>query len=135
MEMASIVSRQSLPDLLKAAIQQELRAKGFQTGPGPVLVNAELTRFYNDFKIGFFSGNAVAEVALTAQVKAANGNILYTRNITGDANEGGVLLASGENAKLALDKALSACVARLMNDPAFTQAIVTASRSGRASVF
>jgi len=134
MEMASIISKQSLPDLLKAAVQQELRAKGFQIGPGPVLVNVELARFYNDFKSGFFSGNAVAEVALIAQVKGTDGHILYTRNITGDANEGGVVIASGDNAKLALDKALSTCVARLMSDPTFTQAIVAASRGGRARV-
>jgi uncharacterized lipoprotein YajG len=134
MEMGSIISTQSLPDLLKAAVQQELAKKGFQIGSGSVLVNVELNKFYNDFKMGFVTADAVSEVTITAQVITLNGRILYARNVTGDANEGGVMLANGSNAKLSLEKALSTCVDHLVNDPNFTQAILTASRARQSGI-
>jgi uncharacterized lipoprotein YajG len=133
-EMASIISKQSLPDLVKAAVQQELVKEGFQIGLGPVIVNLELDKFYNDFKVGFFSGNAVSEVTVAAQVRTSDGRIWYARSISAGSDESGVFIAGGDNAKLALDKALSACVARLVGDPNFTQAILAGSRAGRASM-
>lgn len=130
MEMASIISKQSLPDLVKSAIEQELAKDGFHIGTSSVLVSVELIKLYNDFKVGFFSGNAVSEVTVDVQVKtAADGHIWYSRSVTGGADEGGIMIASGSNAKLSLDKALAACVARLMNDPNFMQAVLSASRA------
>src|SRR5437763_12439384 len=41
-----------------------LRNRGFEVGKGSVSVKAELQKFYNDFKTGFFSGDAVAEVVI-----------------------------------------------------------------------
>lgn len=130
MEMASIISTQSLPDLVRSAIEQELSKEGFQIGLSPVLVNVELIKFYNDFKVGWWSGNAVSEVTIAVQVETAtDGRIWYSRSVSSGADEGGVMLASGNNAKLSLDKAFSASIARLMSDANFTQAILSASHS------
>jgi uncharacterized lipoprotein YajG len=126
-EMAPIISKQSLPDLVKAAVEQELTKEGFQIGPSAVLVDVELGKFYNDFKMGVWSGNAVSEVTIAAQIRTPDGRIWYTRSVTGEADEGGVMLAIGSNAKPSLDKAFAACVARLVSDPNFTQAIMNAS--------
>lgn len=79
MEMAPIISRQPLPDLVKSAIEDELRKEGFKIGPGKIYVDVELDKFYNDFKIGFFSGDAVSEVIITCQVKTRDGQIFYAR--------------------------------------------------------
>lgn len=130
MEMAPITTDQSLPELVKSAVEQELRREGFQIGTGPVLVQLELEKFYNDFKSGFWGGDAVAEITVMAQVKSADGRILYARSVTGTGEEKDIMLAVGENAKAALDRALSACVARLVGDRNFTQAILTAGRPG-----
>jgi uncharacterized lipoprotein len=134
MEMASIISKQSIPDLVRAAVEEELKKEGFQIGVGPVLVDIELKRFYNDFKVGFFSGNAVSDVTIVAQVKTRGGRIWYARSITGEADEGGVMIFGGNNAKLSLDKAFAACVTHLMSDPNFIQAILSASQPSRLSI-
>jgi uncharacterized lipoprotein len=126
MEMASIINKQPIPQLVKSAIEGELRARGFQIGAGTVFVNVELDKFFNDFKIGFFSGDAVSEVTISCQVKTAAGAILYARTVTGRADVPGVMLASGTNAKLSLDKAFPAAVSQFMSDPNFIRALLHA---------
>ena len=54
MDMADIVTKQNLPALMKSAVEQELAKLGFQIGSGTVAVNLEITKFYNDFKMGLF---------------------------------------------------------------------------------
>lgn len=54
--MAVIVTENKVSDVVANAIVAELRSRGFQIGQGHVIVNAELQKFYNDFKVGFFSG-------------------------------------------------------------------------------
>lgn len=66
--------------------------------------------------MGFFSGDAVAEVTVAVQVKTPDGRIWFAHSVTGEAKEGGVMLALGHNAKASLDKALTACVSRLVSD-------------------
>jgi hypothetical protein len=53
---------------------------------------------------------------------------LYARTLTGENTEGGVMIANGTNAKISLQKALSASVSRLVNDPNFTRALLTVDR-------
>jgi uncharacterized lipoprotein YajG len=52
-EMAPIVSRTSLSNLVKSAIQEELAKEGFRIGPGQIYLETEIQKFYNDFKVGF----------------------------------------------------------------------------------
>lgn len=132
MEMAPIIANQSLPNLVKVAVQEELTKEGFKIGPGAVVVSIELDKFYNDFKIGFWAGHAASEVTILAKVKAQGGRIFYARSITGNADVGGMVLADGANATLSLDNAFSACVARLIEDPEFTRAILAASHTSPA---
>jgi len=126
MEMASIISKQPISQYVKSTIEGELRERGFQIGVGNVFVNVELDKFFNDFKIGFFSGDAVSEVTISCQVKNAAGAILYARTVTGTADIPGVMLASGTNAKLSLDKAFPVAVSQLVTDPNFIQALLHA---------
>ena len=62
-------SEEDVVSLLKRAIELELENRGFHLGAGKVLVFMELSKFYNDFKIGFWAGDAVAELVMNAQVK------------------------------------------------------------------
>lgn len=100
---------------------------GFQIGSGQVIVSAEVNKFYNDFKVGFFSGNAVSEVTLTVQVRTVSGQILYAKTLTGESDEGGVMIASGENTRISLEKAFATSIARIVSDPKFSQAILEAN--------
>ena len=129
MEMAPILSGRAVSDLVRDAITTELKHEGFQVGAGAVSVTADIVKFHNDFKMGFFSGDAVAEVSLAIQVQDGSGHILYTRTLSAEGTEGGVQLATGPNAKKALEKALPAVMVRLVSDQAFTRALLTASGS------
>jgi uncharacterized lipoprotein len=62
MEMAPIIANEDVTLTLRKAIEQELGSRGFSIGAGTGLVQiaADLTRFYNDHKTGFFSGDSVA---------------------------------------------------------------------------
>jgi uncharacterized lipoprotein YajG len=111
--------------LVKGAIEVELEHRGFQLGTGKTLVSVELTKFYNDFKVGLFSGDAVAELFMVVQVKDST-NILYSRSITGEGLNKGIQLASGSNAKIALDAALKDAVSKLFQDTKFLESIVKA---------
>lgn len=128
MEMAAILSSRLPTDLVRDAITEELRKEGFRIGQGAVTVSAEVTKFSNDFKTGFFSADAAGEVTLGIQVRSAAGQILYSRTVTGEGLVTGVQLMGGNNAKDAVEKALSAAVARLVSDQAFTRALLDAGR-------
>jgi uncharacterized lipoprotein len=124
METAAIVAENDVPGLVKSAIEEELKDRGFGIGGGPVKVNVELEKFYCNFKSGFFSGDAEAEVRLNVQILVPGGTIAYARGLTGEGREANVQLASGDNAKLALDRALKAAVEKLFKDQAFLLALM-----------
>jgi len=123
MEMAAIRSDRDVVALVKESIETELSARGFKTASGAGHVKVDLMKFYNDFKIGFFSGDAVAEVVFNVQVLGANGAILYSKPVSSTGKNADVLLASGSNAKVALENGLQLSVANLMNDPEFIKAV------------
>lgn len=126
MEMAPITSEEDVVSLLKRAIELELENCGFHLGAGKVLVFMELSKFYNDFKIGFWAGDAVAELVMNAQVKNSDGNVIYSKNITGEGINKDIQLSSGENAQVALDAALKDAVSKLFQDPQFIESILKA---------
>ena len=128
MEMAPIIAQNDVADTLKKAIEVELKNRGFDLGEGLVLVFAELSKYYNDFKTGFWSGRAVAEVVMNVQVKKPDKTILYSKMIAGD-NSHTVQLASGKNAKITLDGALRDAISKLFNDTSFVDSLFKASKN------
>jgi uncharacterized lipoprotein YajG len=125
MEMASIVATNDVAQTLQKAIEAELVSRGFSRGD-VVLVFAELQKFYNDFKSGFWSWTALSEVTMNIQVKKKDGSILFSKVISAEGKNEGIQLASGENARIALDEALKNSVAMLMSEKAFINAIIAA---------
>jgi uncharacterized lipoprotein len=129
MEMAPIIATDDVAATLRKAIEDELRARGFQFDADGALVRiaADLTRFYSDFKIGFFAGDAVADLNMAVTVVSKKGDSLYSRQIMVQGTEPNIQLASGENAKAALDKALANGVRVLVEDRAFLSALMSTS--------
>ena len=128
MEMAAIVARQDIPTAVSKAIETELSARGFQLGKGPVFVLVDINKFYSDFKMGFFEGEAVAEVMLTTQVRNADGKLVYSKTYSAEGVEEHIQLASGSNAKAAVEKAFAAAIAQMVGDDFFIQSLVEAQR-------
>lgn len=129
MEMAPILANEDVTITLRRAIEQELQSRGFKIG-GQALVSitADLTRFWNDHKSGFFSGDSVADLNMNILVKNKNGNILYTRQIVTQGIEPNIQLMTGENARLALDRALANGLKLLFDDSAFLSALIEVSK-------
>jgi uncharacterized lipoprotein len=126
MEMAAIRSDRDVTLILKEAIEVELRARGFRVGEGKAQANVDLITFYNDFKTGFFSGDAIADVNFNVKILDGNGTILFSKPISSQGKAADIQFASGSNAKEALENGLQAAVANLMNDQAFIAAVLKA---------
>lgn len=135
MEMAPITAAEDVSVTVRKAIETELEARGFQLGSKTALVKvaADITRFYNDHKMGFFAGDAVTDLNLSVTVKSRDGNLLYAKQIAAQGKEANTQLASGKNAKLALDRALENGMKMLFDDPAFVAALLTSSGAAAAS--
>ncbi len=126
-EMAPILSSEDVTVTVRRAIEQELRARGFQLGSDAALVRiaADLTRFYNDHKTGFFAGDAIADLNMSVIVKSRKGDLLFSRQIVAQGIEPNTQLMTGENAKLALDRALENGMKVLFEDQAFLTALMS----------
>lgn len=126
MEMAPILATEDVAVTVHRAIEQELRTRGFPLSSDAALVQiaVDLTRFYNDHKIGFFSGDAVADLDMSVIVKSKKGDLLYSQRVVAQGTEPNTQLASGENAKLALNRALENGMKSLFEDQAFLSALM-----------
>src|SRR5882672_399595 len=66
MEMAPIVTTEDVAVTIRGAIEKELQARGFKLGSdATVKIGADVTRFWNDHKVGFFAGDAVADLNMS----------------------------------------------------------------------
>jgi uncharacterized lipoprotein len=124
MEMASIVPTNDIAQTFSDAISTELESLGFKIGPGGKTVKVELIRFYNDFKMGFFSGDSVADALVNVQVLNANGDPLFARSYEGGAIEPNIMVASGSNAKASLVRAMADTVAKIAQDKDLQMALL-----------
>lgn len=129
MEMAPILASEDVAITVRRAIEQELRSRGFQLSADAALVQiaADLTRFYNDHKIGFFAGDAVADLNMSVIVKSKKGELIFSKQIAAQGVEPNTQLASGENARLALNRALENGMKTLFEDQSFLSALVASS--------
>ena len=129
MEMAPILATQDVAITVRRAIEHELRARGFQLGSDTALVQiaADLARFYNDHKTGFFAGDAVADLNMSVTVRSKNGDLLYSRQVAAQGVEPNIQLMTGENARLALNRALENGMKSLFEDQAFLSALMASS--------
>ena len=127
MEMAPILATEDVTVTIQRAIEQELRARGFQldADAARVQIAADLARFYSNHKMGFFAGDAIADLNMSVTVKSKKGDQLYSRQVVVQGIEPNTQIASGENARLALNRALENGMKTLFEDQAFLAALVT----------
>lgn len=135
-EMAPIIANEDVAVTVQKAIAQELSARGFQVRPnsGSVIVSSDLIRFYNDHKTGFFAGNAVADLNMVVTVLSKEGRQVFTRTIVAQGIEPNTQLMTGNNARLALNSALTAGMRMLFEDQAFIAALLGSTVSPLAGM-
>lgn len=116
MEMAKIVPTNDVAKTFSDAVMFELENLGFKNGAGGKTVKVELIRFYNDFKMGFFAGDAVADGLVNIVVTNNKNEVIFTRSYEGGAIYPNIQLALGENAREALIKAMTDIVGKVAQD-------------------
>jgi uncharacterized lipoprotein YajG len=129
MEMAPIVSAMDVAGFIRANVALELARRGFtvveQTG---LVINIDLRKYFNDFKIGFLSGDATAEVIFDVTAfqlgPDGEGPPLFIGHFEGAGENNGIQLCSGENAKVALDAALTDAMRLMFSDRRFFAALM-----------
>lgn len=129
MEMARIVATNDVVDLVRSGVEQGLKAQGFAIGAGGLAVSIELQNFYNNFKVGFASGMAVAEVAFALKVRNAGGTLVYSQLYDATNSDDDIFLASGKNAKASLEKALTKAIKSMLEDKALQQALLATAKT------
>lgn len=125
MEMAPILATEDVAITISRAIGQELVARGFQLSADSanIVISGEIIRFYNDHKMGFFAGDAIADLTLVISVKSPKDEVQYFKNITAQGIEPNIQLATGDNARLALNRALEQGIKVLFEDQKFLAAL------------
>lgn len=129
METAPIIATEEVSVTIRSAIEQELKSRGFKLASNDalILIGADLTRFYNEHKMGVFAGDAVADLNMSVTVKSQKGDTLYSHQLIAQGTEKDTQLASGENAKKALEQALENGMKSLFEDQIFLTALTSAS--------
>ena len=133
MEMAAIIASNDIPTTVGGAFTQELAAHGYNIGPGDANLQISLVQFYNDFKIGFLSGDAIANVAFNVEIVSPGGTIAFTRYYQGTGDNPNIQIAGGDNAQIALVKAFQNAVASAVDDPEFLKALSAAGAKAPTS--
>lgn len=125
METAPILANEKVEITTSNAIENELIARGFHLGTdAQMLINADISRFYNEHKVGFFSGDAIADFEMAVFVQTKTGQQIYFKHIKTQGTEADTQLMNGENAALALSLALKNGIKMLFDDKAFIDALL-----------
>lgn len=130
-EIGSIQSDKDVADIFRDATENELRARGFDIGAGGrgAHVDVKVEKFFNRARTGLVSGNATADVALTATVSSVPRAPGYKRHVEVKGKKPSAMLVGGVNDRLALENGLADAIADLMDDRAFIAAIEEAART------
>ena len=133
MEMAAIVSKRGVRSMVIDAFRTELKRRGFSVGESSVSVQANIHKFYSDFKVGFFSGESVGEVTFFVQVQGLDSKPFHAETYTGEGEITGVMMMGGKNAKMSIELAFARAVRKVVTDERFIQAILEAHAAASSS--
>jgi len=122
-ELAAIRANREVSAIVKDAFDAELKSRGYAVENAGPKATIAVTRFYNAFKVGAFSGSANADVRFTASVALANGNVVYRRDIAVAGTAGDILLADGSNAAESLSDGMKKAFAMIFADEKFIAAL------------
>lgn len=129
-ETARILATNDVIAEVGKAVETELASLGFKIGPNGLKLEVEVLTFYSDFKSGFWSGEAVADVSFSLLAKKADGTLIFSRTYRAVGNNPDIMMASGSNAQPALEAALRNAVQVMVNDTDFHNALVKAGKPG-----
>ena len=123
MDMAKIIATNDIAQAFADAVAMELENLGFKIGEGGKIVKVDLHRFYNEFKMGFFSIDATADGHIDVSILDKHNRILFKHSYKCAATDT-VQLALGHNARAVLVKVMTAIVVKVATDENFQKALL-----------
>lgn len=120
-------------ELVRRAVETELKAEGFAIGPGGAEIVVELEDFYSDYVKKFFDSAAEASVSFSLRVKDRAGITRYTHLYDGQARAPYIAFETGDLVKQTLERALAAAARQVIDDKALAPAILAAAGPAPAS--
>ena len=124
MELAAIIASNDVIDETRRGVEAVFGAQGFRTSGGEGSVDIEVLRFYSDFKLGFFSGSAEAEISVNVRVTRPGGELAYTQTYTVQGLNQPLMVMTGSNARIALENGLNALLATIAADGGLSRAVL-----------
>jgi uncharacterized lipoprotein YajG len=131
MKMAGISADEPVERIVNRAIEQELKSRGFMLNKnGGFVIQADVTKFYNDRTAGFVS--ITDQASADFDLSLSNGkSIVYTGKIHGIYTESQALVKMPNDSSF-VEKALANAITNLFNDTAFITALSSISPSKTA---
>jgi uncharacterized lipoprotein YajG len=114
-------------DLVRGAVEDDFRARGFRIGAGGLAVTVELLNFYGSFFQGttvFSGGASTGNVVLTLRVKDSAGLTRYNQTYEGITKVMLFLEETAEKSKASLQKALAEVLRKVNDDQALREALL-----------
>jgi len=127
MEMAKITAANDVVAEVGKAVETELASLGFTIGTGGIAISIQTTNFYSDFKTGFWTAEAVAEVAFDLTARNPDGSLVYSRSYRAVGMNKDIMMMMGEQARPALEAALRDAVQLVVRDADLHAALVRSS--------
>ncbi|WP_203069876.1 YajG family lipoprotein [Falsiroseomonas ponticola] len=124
MEMAPIIATNDVIAETRQAVIGEFEARGFRIGGTDGRVEVEVLRFHSEFRAGFWSGVAAADLQVNVKITDPTGRIVFTRTFTAEGLNPNIQIASGENARIALEAGLQRLIRQIGDDPDLARALM-----------
>ena len=104
-------------DVVRSAVERELKAQGFVIGAGGFTLTVDVENFYSDFRANAsMFMNANGDVSLSLRVRDAAGATRYRQHYQGVSQLGPVYNESAEKVKTTLEQALASAVDQITAD-------------------
>ncbi|MGE6776327.1 YajG family lipoprotein [Vreelandella titanicae] len=128
--MASIHSEEPVEEAVKAAIEQELLARGFGLdGDASVIIQGDITELYSNLHLidTFFTGKAVGKSTIQLEVMSEADEVLFSREISVAPEHKGLMYQSASNLARPVELAIEETLDELFDDPLFMDALLSDS--------
>ena len=129
--MASIHSEEPVEEAVKAAIEQELLARGFGLdGDASVIIQGDIIELYSNVHLidTFFTGKTVGKSTIQIEVVSEADEVRFSREISVAPEHKGVVYQSASNLARPIEMAMEETLDELFNDPLFIEALLNAQR-------
>ena len=116
-------------ELVRGAVEQELKGQGFVVAPGGLVLTVELQNFFCDY--GFASS---INIGFTIRLRDASGRTLYSHYYEGGANSGDVLTFDMKGAvKKLVEQALAQALDLVAGDKSLQRALLFSNAKAELS--